>query len=150
MTETPRIEINGVSPTAVLLRAAAHNNYGHFTAMQVRNLRVRGLELHLARLAAANREVFGAALDTGAVRDHIRHALGRDTRDAFVRVYVLELQDRPAVMVTVRPPGGRPEARGSSSQSLISGPSLTSSTPATSGRATTSGWPAATGSTRRC
>jgi hypothetical protein len=34
MTETPRIEINGVSPTAVLLRAAAHNNYGHFTAMQ--------------------------------------------------------------------------------------------------------------------
>jgi branched-subunit amino acid aminotransferase/4-amino-4-deoxychorismate lyase len=109
MSEIPRIEINGVSPTAALLRAAAHNNYGHFTAMQVRNQRVRGLELHLARLAAANRDVFGAALDTGAVRGHIRHALGGDTRDASVRVYVLELQDRPAVMVTVRPPGGMPE-----------------------------------------
>lgn len=109
MTETPRIEINGVSATAEQLRAVAHNNYGHFTAMQVRNRRVRGLELHLARLAAANREVFGAALDTAAVRDHIRHALGGDTRDASVRVYVLELEDRPAVMVTVRPPGGMRE-----------------------------------------
>ena len=109
MTETPRIEINGVSPTAVLLRAAVHNNYGHFTAMQVRNRRVRGLELHLARMAAASREVFGAALDTGAVRDHIRHALGADTSDASVRVYVLELEDRPAVMVTVRPPASMRE-----------------------------------------
>ena len=109
MTQTPRIEINGVSPTAELLRAVADSSYGHFTAMQVRGRRVRGLELHLARLAAANREVFGAALDTGAVCDHIRHALGGDTPDASVRVYVLELLDRPSVMVTVRPPGGMRE-----------------------------------------
>jgi branched-subunit amino acid aminotransferase/4-amino-4-deoxychorismate lyase len=113
MTEesvVPRIEINGLSPTVEQLRAATLDSYGHFTAMQVRNSRVRGLELHLTRLAAANREVFSADLDTEAVRDHIRHALGDDTRDASVRVYVHQPQDRPSVMVTVRPPGSMREA----------------------------------------
>ena len=106
--DTPRVEINGLGPTAEQLRAVALNTYGHFTAMQVRNRRVRGLELHLARLAAANHEVFGAALDTAAVRDHIRHALG-DTRDASVRVYVHQPQDLPWILVTVRLPGGMRE-----------------------------------------
>jgi branched-subunit amino acid aminotransferase/4-amino-4-deoxychorismate lyase len=105
---TPRIEIDGRDPTAEQLRAFALGSYGHFTAMQVRNCRARGLDLHMARLAAASREVFDAALDAAAVRDHIRHALG-DTGDASVRVYVCELGDRPSVIVTVRPPGGMPE-----------------------------------------
>jgi hypothetical protein len=51
---------------------------------------VQGLDLHLARLDAANRELFGAGLDTAQVRAHIRHALGDDTSDASVRVYVHE------------------------------------------------------------
>jgi branched-subunit amino acid aminotransferase/4-amino-4-deoxychorismate lyase len=105
---TPRIEIDGRDPAAEQLRAFALGSYGHFTAMQVRNCRARGLDLHMARLAAASLEVFDAALDPAAVRDHIRHALG-DTGDASVRVYVCELGDRPSVIVTVRPPGGMPE-----------------------------------------
>jgi branched-subunit amino acid aminotransferase/4-amino-4-deoxychorismate lyase len=105
--ETPLVEINGRSATDDQLRALTFNNYGHFTAMQVRDCQVRGLGLHLGRLAAANREVFGAELDTAAVRDHIRHALGAG--DASVRVYVRELEGRPSVIVTVRPPGGMRE-----------------------------------------
>jgi branched-subunit amino acid aminotransferase/4-amino-4-deoxychorismate lyase len=103
-----RVEIDGRAATADQLRAFALGGYGHFTAMQVRNGRARGLNLHLARLAAGNRELFDAALDPAAVRDHIRHALG-DTADASVRVYVCELGDRPSVIVTVRPPGGMPD-----------------------------------------
>jgi len=106
----PRIEVDGATASAGQLRAAALAGYGHFTAMQVRDRRVRGLDLHLARLDGANREVFGAGLDAARVLDHIRHALGDDTRDASVRVYVRELRDRPSVMVTVRPPGGMPGA----------------------------------------
>ncbi len=107
MPPAPRIEIDGVAAAAERLCAVAlSDHYGHFTAMQVRDGRVRGLALHLTRLAAANRELFQAGLDTAAVRDYIRHALGEDPRDASVRVYVYELQDRPSVMVTVRPPGG--------------------------------------------
>ena len=99
------IEIDGHSATVEQLSAAAPAGYGHFTAMQVRSGRVRGLDLHLARLDAANREMFGAGLDTAAVAGHIRHALGGQARDASVRVYIYETPDGPAVMVTVRPPG---------------------------------------------
>jgi len=102
---TVHIEIDGRGATVEQLSAAAPAGYGHFTAMQVRNGRVRGLRLHLARLDAANREMFGAGLDTAAVLGYIRHALGEQTHDASVRVYVYEAPDGPAVMVTVRPPG---------------------------------------------
>jgi branched-subunit amino acid aminotransferase/4-amino-4-deoxychorismate lyase len=99
------IEIDGRSATVEQLSAAAPAGYGHFTAMQVRDRRVRGLRLHLARLDAANREMFGAGLDTAMVLGYIRHAVGEQTCDASVRVYVYEAPDGPAVMVTVRPPG---------------------------------------------
>jgi branched-subunit amino acid aminotransferase/4-amino-4-deoxychorismate lyase len=99
------IEIDGRGATLERLSATAPAGYGHFTAMQVRNGRVRGLGLHLARLDAANREMFGAGLDTATVAGYIRHALGEQTRDASVRVYVYEVPDGLAVMVTVRPPG---------------------------------------------
>ena len=80
-----RIEIDGHNATAEQLRVMALAHYGHFTAMQVRNRRVRGLGLHFARLDAANREMFGSGLDEARVRGHIGHALGDDTRDASVR-----------------------------------------------------------------
>ncbi len=99
------IEIDGRSATVEQLSAAAPAGYGHFTAMQVRNRQVRGLGFHLARLDAANREMFGAGLDTATVLGYIRHAVGEQTCDASVRVYVYEAPDGPAVMVTVRPPG---------------------------------------------
>jgi branched-subunit amino acid aminotransferase/4-amino-4-deoxychorismate lyase len=100
------IEIDGRDATVEQLRAASVAHYGHFTAMQVRDRRARGLDLHLARLDAANRELFGAGLDTARVRDHVRHALGEATRDASVRIHVYETPDGTAVMVTVRPPQG--------------------------------------------
>src|SRR6202007_929561 len=56
------------------------------TAMQVRDARTRGLDLHLARLGAAHRDIYGKSLDGDLVRARIRHALGGKT-DASVRVY---------------------------------------------------------------
>jgi branched-subunit amino acid aminotransferase/4-amino-4-deoxychorismate lyase len=73
--------------------------------MQVRARRTRGLALHLARLEAANRELFEAELDGNRVRELIRHAL-RDVKDASVRVYAFESDDEPTIMVTVKQPGG--------------------------------------------
>jgi branched-subunit amino acid aminotransferase/4-amino-4-deoxychorismate lyase len=72
--------------------------------MQVRARRARGLALHLARLEAANRELFEAELDGERVRELIRHAL-RDVEDASVRVYAFESNDEPTIMVTVKQPG---------------------------------------------
>jgi branched-subunit amino acid aminotransferase/4-amino-4-deoxychorismate lyase len=97
-----RIEVDGVPPTPERLWATV-SAYGHFTAMQVRDGRTRGLALHLRRLGAANREAFGAGLDGERVRALVRHALG-STRDASVRVYLFEAPGEPATMVTVKPP----------------------------------------------
>jgi len=108
-TAIVRIEIDGAQATPEQLRWP-NVTYGHFTAMQVRGGSVRGLALHLERLRAANRELFDADLDGDRVRDHIRHALGDDIDDASVRTYVFvaEGATEPAVMITVRPPGGMP------------------------------------------
>ena len=103
----PVLEINGFLPTPEELAVAAIDNHGHFTAMQVRNLRVRGLDLHLSRLTSAHRELFGTSLDAELVRSHIRHALGA-ALDGSVRVYVRQPEDRPSIMVTVRDPGDMP------------------------------------------
>src|SRR5215467_8139263 len=108
MTPTTLIEIDGASASEQRLRAAALSGYGHFTAMQVRDRRVRGLELHLARLDAANRALFGDPLDRAAIAGHIRHALGEEIADASVRVVVLEGANSPSVMVTVRPSASMP------------------------------------------
>ncbi|HTG48591.1 MAG TPA: aminotransferase class IV [Actinomycetota bacterium] len=95
------IEIDGVAADqGAFERAIAPE--GHFTAMQVRDGGARGLDLHLARLRAANRELFDADLDPDHVRALIRHALG-EVADASVRVYVHE-RNPPAIVVTVKPP----------------------------------------------
>lgn len=100
----PRTEIDGRPPRVEDLLTPALVNYGHITVMQVRNRAVRGLDLHLARLDAANQELYGAGLDGERVRDRIRHAVD-DAADATVRVTVYGRDtDSVSVMVTVRPP----------------------------------------------
>jgi branched-subunit amino acid aminotransferase/4-amino-4-deoxychorismate lyase len=102
--EPGRLEIDGREVRAEVA-VAVSSGFGHFTAMQVRGGRTRGLELHLARLERANRELFGVGLDGKHVRTLIRHALD-GTADASVRVYVFEGHAEPATMVTIKPPGG--------------------------------------------
>jgi branched-subunit amino acid aminotransferase/4-amino-4-deoxychorismate lyase len=86
---------------------AGPHGYGHFTAMQVRDGRTRGLARHLRRLDGATQDLFGVRLDGEMVRHAIRDALA-GTRDASVRVYVVEAEPEPALTVTVRPPGEAP------------------------------------------
>lgn len=98
-----RVEIDGRPADADARALIDHRGWGHFTAMQVRDGRTRGLDLHLARLQAAHHEMYGANLDAALVRDRIRHALG-DIRDASVRVYGYW----GGLIVVVRAPGGMP------------------------------------------
>jgi branched-subunit amino acid aminotransferase/4-amino-4-deoxychorismate lyase len=113
-------EINGNPVTAEQLMPLAMSNYGHFTAMQVRDGATRGLAFHLARLDQANRELFGGGLDGERVRALVRRALRDRSAAASVRVTVF----RPApgaevsLLVTVRPPHGMP----AQPQSLMSVP----------------------------
>ncbi|QNE77512.1 class IV aminotransferase [Streptomyces finlayi] len=107
------VEVNGHPATEDDLRVAAFFPYGHFTAMQVRGGKVRGLDLHLARLDAGNRELFGLPLDGEQVRGLIAHALeGAGTVDGSVRVQGLLPPGDTAttVLVTIRPPARTPAA----------------------------------------
>ena len=45
------MQLNGVLPTMDQVKALALTNYGHFTSMLAEDGRVRGLSLHLQRLA---------------------------------------------------------------------------------------------------
>ncbi|MDA5341834.1 aminotransferase class IV family protein [Stenotrophomonas maltophilia] len=64
-------------------------NYGHFTSLQVRGGAVQGLDLHLARLSQATRELFGSELDTAQVQAWMAQALQQAARaDASLRVTV--------------------------------------------------------------
>ena len=111
----PNLELNGRVPDLAETQRLVARNYGHFTSMQVRGGRVRGLALHLARLDDGNEDFFGGRGDVAEelrLRELIRHALGR-TVDASVRVsYVLpaDEKDRPDVLVAVSDPA--PETPG--------------------------------------
>jgi len=84
--EVRHVEVNGQEADPEAIALLDHEGWGHFTAMQVRDGRTRGLDLHLARLTAAHRDIYGKPLDADLVRARIRHALnGRP--DASVRVY---------------------------------------------------------------
>jgi branched-subunit amino acid aminotransferase/4-amino-4-deoxychorismate lyase len=113
MVERPlrRVEIDGRAATVQSLWAAVGGSYGHFTAMQVRDRSVRGMDLHLTRLAEGTQALFGARIDGELIVERIRHAVGDDVRDASVRVYILESGASgggPSTTVTVREPASMP------------------------------------------
>jgi branched-subunit amino acid aminotransferase/4-amino-4-deoxychorismate lyase len=108
MARVLNIEINGRYANVEDVHRVATWNYGHFTSMQVREGKVRGLDLHLKRLEGASRELFGDAVESDGdrLRELIRHAL-REERAASVRVTVVPRVGAPLstdVMVSVSDP----------------------------------------------
>lgn len=69
------VQRNGHVASAEELAPLAFAGYAHFSAMQVRGGRVRGLDLHLERLRSASVELFGRALPDDRVRTFLRAAL---------------------------------------------------------------------------
>lgn len=88
MNANPRLELNGAPASVDDLRHLVQTNYGHFTALRVEDGRVRGLDLHLDRLQAATRELFGSELDRERVRGYLRHVISGATGARSLRVNV--------------------------------------------------------------
>ena len=111
MIET--VHIDGVPATVEGLTAALVSNYAAFTTIQHEPGGVRGLDLHLSRLAASALELFGQSVPEAVMRERIRAALaGRDER-LSVRVQLflptitprrVDSKGRPSVLVRVSKP----------------------------------------------
>jgi branched-subunit amino acid aminotransferase/4-amino-4-deoxychorismate lyase len=108
------MELNGEPANLKTVKALALTNYGHFTSMRVDDRRVRGLELHMERLARDCRTVFGTDLDTSRVREYARRALTDRDGSFVVRISVFDpdlemgrpgAPATPHILVTTRPTG---------------------------------------------
>lgn len=112
----PMAELNGNPIGLEPLQVLALTNYGHFTSMRVEDGRVRGLSLHLDRLARDCQAVFGVELDLDRVREFARRAVPA-TGTCVVRVTIFDpaldlghvgSDAHPQVLVTTRPAGPLP------------------------------------------
>ncbi len=107
----PYVQVDGRAVAPDPLPTVLMGGFGHMTAMQVRSGRVRGLDLHLARLDSATRELFGQELDGALVTGRLRQALEEAAAtDASARIYVYPPQEGPlpVTVVVVRPPAPEP------------------------------------------
>lgn len=68
-------QIDGHPAAVADLAPLAFAGFAHFTAMQARNGRVRGLDLHLERLRRASRALFDAAIPDDRVRSQLRRTI---------------------------------------------------------------------------
>lgn len=82
------IQLNGSPASAEDLAPLAFAGYAHFTAMQVRDHRVRGLDLHLARLRDASDELFGRHLPDSVMHEQLRRALAAAPPDVSLTGFV--------------------------------------------------------------
>ncbi|ACZ87877.1 conserved hypothetical protein [Streptosporangium roseum DSM 43021] len=114
----PVVQRNGRAATADDLTPLAFAGYAHFTAMQVRGGRVRGLDLHLERLRSASVELFGRALPDDRVRSHLRAALEAGPADLSLTATVYSpageftvagADVEPEVLVRTGPASSGPE-----------------------------------------
>lgn len=113
MADPGEILIDGVPASPEDLAHVALVNYGAYTSFRVEDGGVRGLDLHLTRLKASARELFGEVVGEARLRELMRTAVG-DRGDCWLRVSLfshdvsprrLDWTGRPMVMTaTFSPP----------------------------------------------
>jgi branched-subunit amino acid aminotransferase/4-amino-4-deoxychorismate lyase len=84
------MQLNGVPPTTDQVKALALTNYGHFTSMLTEDGRVRGLSLHMQRLARDCRLLFDADLDADRVQHYVREAMVDQAPRTVARVTIYD------------------------------------------------------------
>ncbi|WP_333744739.1 aminotransferase class IV family protein [Streptomyces ardesiacus] len=114
------VTLDGKPASVDDLLPLALTNVGHFTSMRVdTDGSIRGLSLHMERLARDCKIVWNAALNTGRVREYVRLALEGQTRPCVARVTVYDPKidmghpadaNEPHVLVSVRGAGALPPA----------------------------------------
>lgn len=85
----PITHLNGNPATVSDLAPLAFAGYAHFTAMQMRDQAVRGLDLHLERLRRASDQLFGQHLPDEQITEYLRAAIASSgTHEASVTCFI--------------------------------------------------------------
>lgn len=109
--------LNGRPANVADLIPLAFAGFAHFTAIQVRDRKIRGLDLHLKRLDNASLAFFGRALPDEDLRAHIRQAIDAGPADQSLTVTVFSphgeftpdsMDVEPAVLVRTAAPSNGP------------------------------------------
>ncbi|WOH17510.1 aminotransferase class IV [Paenarthrobacter sp. GOM3] len=105
-----RICIDGVDIEHGALTQLATVNYGHFTAMQIRDGQVRGLAKHIKRLQNAHTELFGNVVHPATILERIQQAASA-APNSYLRVTLFETEPGEVHIVTaIRAPVDAPTA----------------------------------------
>lgn len=109
--------INSAPATADDMMPLAFSGFAHFTAMQVRDRKVKGLDLHMTRLKQATLRLFGMTLPDEQVLRSIRLAIANGPADQSLTVTVYSpdgeltaksMDAEPAILVRTGPPSDGP------------------------------------------
>lgn len=109
------VQRNGREASIEVVGPLAFAGYAHFTAMQVRDGQVRGLDLHLERLRVASLELFDQAPPEDRMRSYLREALKAGPADCSLTATVYSSTGEftagaePDVLVRTRPASFGPE-----------------------------------------
>lgn len=79
---------NGMPATTDDLAPLAFAGYAHFTAMQIRDHAVRGLDLHLDRLREASDELFGRHMPDERILELLASAVKASPSDVSLTCYI--------------------------------------------------------------
>lgn len=111
-------QINGHPATGEMLAPLAFAGYAHFTAMQVRDGQVRGLDLHLDRLRAASQTFYGRSLSDDRLRGLLRTAIAAGPEDLSLTATTYSPEGEftaapedaePVVLIRTAPPSSGPK-----------------------------------------
>lgn len=110
--------LDGNEATATDLSPLAFAGFAHFTAMQVRDGKVRGLDLHLTRLRTASMAMFGRAQSDADISRFLRMAVAAGPQDLSLTATVFSRHgeftaqashDDPAILVRSFPASSGPD-----------------------------------------
>ncbi|KNC65364.1 aminotransferase class IV family protein [Pseudoalteromonas ardens] len=114
---TPQTVVNGTLLQSSQMSQLAFSGFAHFTAMQVRDGMVKGMDLHLDRLRHASVELFGQALSDEEILTSVRTAIAAAGTDLSLTVtlysshgeFTLDSMDtQPNIMVRTGAPANGP------------------------------------------
>ncbi|MCL1091220.1 aminotransferase class IV family protein [Shewanella profunda] len=115
---TYQAQINGHPTSLSELTPLAFAGFAHFTALQVRNRQIKGLDLHLDRLRKASVEFFGSAMPDDQLQSYIRTVVDEGPEDQSLTVTVFSrngeftadsMDVEPAVLVRTGAPSNGPK-----------------------------------------